>query len=353
MDSALEKVRLTQYSHGGGCGCKLGPAELERILAGIPRYPDGRLLVGLETGDDAAVQQITDDVALVHTLDFFMPIVDDAFDFGRIAAANALSDVWAMGGEPIHALGILGFPRDVLPLEVAERIVLGAAETCREAGIQIVGGHSIDDKEPKFGLAVAGTVHPARIWRNSTGRVGDLLVLTKAIGTGTLTTAMKKGELDPELAAGVVRSMTFLNRVPARAGRSAGVTAATDVTGFSLLGHTHEMCRGAGLGAELWWESVPLLPGARDCVERGIAPGATRRNLAHYEPSIRWDPDIGDHARMLLADPQTSGGLLFAVDPERAEALVGALTLEGALAAAVVGRLVHGRTLHVRPRPEG
>ncbi len=347
----MEPIRLTQFSHGGGCGCKLGPADLQQVVAGVPRWVDPKLLVGLETSDDAAVIELTPEIAVIHTTDFFMPIVDDPFDFGRIAAANALSDVYAMGGEPLSALALLGFPRDRIPLEAAAEIVRGGGEVCREAGIQITGGHSIDDAEPKFGLAVMGTVHPRQIWKNSNARPGDVLVLTKPIGIGALSSALKKGDIDPAHAKGVVRTMTFLNRAPARAGRRIGVQACTDVTGFSLLGHLLGMARGAGIGAELWFDRVPVLPGARETIAKGIGPGGTRRNLEHYGPEITWDGPFDDNDKKLLGDPQTSGGLLFAVAPDRERALTAALEEEGALAHAVVGRFVRTPGLRVTAAP--
>jgi selenide,water dikinase len=332
-------VRLTQYSHGGGCGCKLGPADLRAVVSRLPRAAHPDLLVGVETGDDAAAWRVAPDVAVLQTLDFFMPVVDDPYDFGRIAATNAISDIYAMGGTPTMALAIVGMPVKKLPPGVMAVILEGGAAACAAAGIHIVGGHSIDDEEPKFGLSVTGVVHPDRIWRNCTGREGDLLVLTKPIGVGTLASSVKNGRITPERYAQLIRVTTFLNRVPAEAAREVGVTAATDVTGFSLLGHTHEMAVGAGLAAELWLDRVPVIPGARESLSEGTVPGATGRNLAHYGADAVWDDGVTELDRTLLADPQTSGGLLFAVAPEHVDALVAALHDRGALAAAVVGRL--------------
>lgn len=306
--------------------------------------------MGLETGDDAAVIQVGEDLAVVHTIDFFMPIVDNPRDFGRIAAANSLSDVYAMGGRPLSALAVLGLPINKLGPEVGAEILAGGGEICREAGIQIVGGHSIDDTEPKFGLAVMGLIQPSRILRNSGGRAGDLLVLTKALGVGSLTTALKRGALPDEHLPGLLRSMTTLNAAAAKAAQRVGVHAATDVTGFGLLGHLWGMVAGAGLGAEIWVDSLPVLPGAREALAQGIAPGATRRNLDHYAEHTDWDASLSEAERKLVADPQTSGGLLLAVPPERAEALVAALVEEGAPVAAVVGRLMRGARIQVRAR---
>ncbi len=336
----MDPVRLTTYSHGGGCGCKLGPADLRAVVSRLPRPVHPNLLVGIETGDDAAVWRVAPDVAVVQTLDFFMPVVDDPYDFGRIAATNAISDVYAMGGTPTLALAIVGFPVKTLPPEVMSVILEGGARACADAGISIVGGHSIDDTEPKFGLSVTGVVHPDRIWKNCTGRAGDFLVLTKPIGVGTLASSVKNGRITPERYAELVRVTTFLNRVPAEAAHAVGVTAATDVTGFSLLGHTHEMAVGAGLAAELWMDAVPVIPGARDSLGEGTIPGATGRNLAHYGADTAWDESLDALDRQLLADPQTSGGLLFAVEPSRVDALVAELRARGALAASVVGRLL-------------
>lgn len=306
------------------------------------------MLVGLETGDDAAVIQVSEDLAVIHTLDFFMPIVDNPREFGRVAAANSLSDVYAMGGRPISALAILGLPISKLGPEVGAEIMAGGGEICREAGVQIIGGHSIDDTEPKFGLAVMGVIHPGRILRNAGGRAGDLLVLTKALGVGSMTTALKRGGLDEVYRPALMASMTTLNAAASRAAQRVGVHAATDVTGFGLQGHLWGMLAGAGLGAEIWMDRLPTLPGARELLAQGVAPGATRRNLEHYAPHTDWDPALSESDRKLVADPQTSGGLLLAVPPERAEALVAALVEEGAPCAAVVGRMNDSRRLSVR-----
>ncbi len=320
----------------------MGPGDLRTIVAGLPKSADSRLIVGLESGDDAAAIRLSADLALVHTLDFFMPIVDDPYTFGRIAAANAISDVYAMGAQPLLALAILGLPRGKLGPEVGAAIMAGGAERCARAGIEIAGGHTIDDTEPKFGLAVTGTVHPDAILRNDTGRAGDLLVLTKPIGVGALAQAIKKGVADPVQAERAVETMCTLNDVPAAVGRQVGVRAATDVTGFSLLGHVAEMGSGAGVGVELWLDGVPVLPGAVDLIAQGIHPGATRRNLDYFGVGITWGEGITTEDQKLLADPQTSGGLLFAVDPAQVDAFQAALNERGSLAAAVVGRLVEG-----------
>lgn len=313
----------------------------------LPRHANPNILVGLETGDDGAVVRLSDDLAVIQTVDFFMPIVDDPFDFGRIAAANSLSDVYAMGGEPVSALAILGLPMAKLGAAVGARILEGGAAVCAEAGIQIVGGHSIDDEEPKFGLSVTGRVHPGRIWRNSTGRAGDALVLTKPIGSGTVTTAIKKGSVSESVAAVAIDTMAALNRAAAEAAAAIGITAATDVTGFSLLGHAMEMADGAKLGLDLSMSAVPVLEGANDTLAAGIAPGATDRNLAHFGARVEWASGVTRVQQQLLGDPQTSGGLLLAVAPDNEEALLRALRDRGTHAAAVVGRLSEQRGVRV------
>ena len=292
--------------------------------------------------------RLSDEIAIIQTVDFFMPVVDDPTDFGRIAAANALSDVYAMGGEPVCALAVLGLPIKKLPAEVGAAIMAGGGEVCQTAGVQIVGGHSIDDTEPKFGLSVTGRVHPDKLWRNSTGRAGDLLVLTKPLGTGTLTTAIKRGALSKAQAEATIAVMVELNASAATAGRQVGISAATDVTGFSLLGHSLEMARGAGLGLTLFVDSLPEIPGAREMLEAGIAPGATGRNLAHFGGDVDWAEDVSDIDRQLIGDPQTSGGLLLAVAPAKLAALQAALGEHGALAAAVVGELTADPATRVR-----
>jgi selenide,water dikinase len=325
----------------------VGPADLQKIVSVLPRTGDPAVLVGLETGDDGAVVRLAPDLAVIQTLDFFMPIVDDPYDFGRIAAANSLSDVYAMGGIPVSALAILGLPLAKLGPEVGARILEGGAAVCTKAGIQIVGGHSIDDAEPKFGLSVTGRVHPDQVWRNSTAQVGDLLVLSKPLGTGTLTTGIKKGVVEASVANAAIEVMSALNAGAAEAARSVGVHAATDVTGFALLGHAIEMVDGAGLGLELFIDALPVLDGAWSTLTEGIAPGATRRNLEYFGARVSWEEDVSVHERQMLGDPQTSGGLLFAVAPEKASALVAAMEKVGASAAAIVGRVMAGRDIRV------
>ena len=304
--------RLTQYATGGGCACKVPPGELERVLAGLPGgragSPDASdLLVGVEHGDDAAVVRLDSERALVTTADFFTPVVDDLRDWGRIAAANAMSDVWAMGGEPLVAVNLLGWPREALPFELAAEVLAGGAEVAAEAGCHLAGGHSIDDPEPKYGLAVTGTAHPDRLLRNDAGVAGLPLTLTKPLGLGILNNRHKAtGQVFPEAVA----TMTGLNRDASRAAVASGIRCATDVTGFGLLGHLFKLCRASGLDAELEADAVPYLAGARESLAEGFVPGGSRRNLDWVRPHL--DTTVSEDELVLLADAQTSGGLLVA-----------------------------------------
>jgi selenide,water dikinase len=304
-------IRLTQYSHGAGCGCKISPKVLEVILAGSgAQNLDPKLWVGNASRDDAAVYAIDEERGVVSTTDFFMPIVDDPFDFGRIAATNAISDIYAMGGDPLMAIAILGWPVNLLPPEVAREVIRGGRAVCDAAGISLAGGHSIDAPEPIFGLAVTGLVDKRHMKRNDTAQVGDRLYLTKPLGIGILTTAEKKSKLRDE-DVGVARDwMCTLNKPGSRFGKLAGVTAMTDVTGFGLLGHLVEMADGAQLTARLEYAAVPRLPGIEHYLEQGCVPGGTLRNFDSYGDRIA---PLGDAQRDLLCDPQTSGGLLVAV----------------------------------------
>jgi selenide,water dikinase len=301
---------------------------------------DPAVLVGIATNDDAAVYRLGDQ-ALVATVDVFTPVVDDPFDFGRIAAANSLSDVYAMGARPLFALSIIGFPVKKLPLEVMSRILAGGAAVCAAAGIAVVGGHSIDDAEPKYGLSVVGVVDPARVVRNSTGRAGDVLVLTKPIGTGVISQAVKAGRAPAEALAAAVESMARLNREACEAMVEVGPSAATDVTGFGLLGHLHELAHGSGVAARIEAAAVPLLPSARALAEAGVLPGGTRRNAEYFGRWVRFADTVDAPARLLLADAQTSGGLLVALPTDRAPALLDALAARGVTGSAI-GALVEG-----------
>jgi selenide, water dikinase len=316
---APESVRLTTLSHGAGCACKIGAAEIAPLIAALPRPEDPALLVGTETADDAAVYRLTDELAIVQSADFFTPIVDDPYDFGRVAAANALSDVYAMGAEPVLALNLVAFSLPDLGPEVLSEILRGGADVVRAAGASLAGGHSIDDPEPKYGLAVTGIVHPERMLTNATGRAGDLLFLTKPLGGGLVTTAAKRGLADPALIARVIETMVELNADAARAAVEARAHAMTDVTGFGLLGHLHELCEASGVAAEIEAGTVPAIEGALDLAseERCIA-GGSRRNGAYAEAFTAWDDDVAPERRVLLYDAMTSGGLLIAIPPEKA-----------------------------------
>ncbi|WP_304171371.1 selenide, water dikinase SelD [Phenylobacterium aquaticum] len=338
-----DPVRLTSLAHGGGCGCKLSPAVLREILAKVPQaavFPN--LMVGTETSDDAAVWRLNDQQALVATTDFFMPVVDDPYDFGRIAATNALSDVYAMGAQPIFALAIVGMPVDKLPVETIQQILAGGAAVCAAAGVPIAGGHSIDSVEPIYGLVALGLVHPDKVLTNRTGRAGDVLILTKALGVGVLSAGFKQQRLAPGGYEALIASTTQLNTIGARLGDMAGVHAVTDVTGFGLLGHTLELCRGANLAAEIRAEAPAVLAGVEALAQAGVRTGAATRNWASYGDAVRLPGDLADWRKDLLCDPQTSGGLLIAVDPAQAEAVLATVREAGFGASRVVGALKAG-----------
>ncbi|AIU72695.1 hypothetical protein AT03_10065 [Hafnia alvei FB1] len=307
-------IRLTQYSHGAGCGCKISPKVLETILhSEHAKFVDPNLLVGNETRDDAAVYDIGDGVGIISTTDFFMPIVDDPFDFGRIAATNAISDIYAMGGKPIMAIAILGWPVDKLAPEIAQQVIEGGRFVCQQAGISLAGGHSIDAPEPIFGLAVTGMVSTDRVKKNSAAQAGCKLYLTKPLGIGVLTTAEKKSKLRPEHQGVATETMCQLNKPGADFADIAGVTAMTDVTGFGLLGHLSEICQGSGLQATVWFDQIPKLPDVESYINEGCVPGGTGRNFESYGHLVG---EMTDMQRKLLCDPQTSGGLLLAVLPD-------------------------------------
>jgi selenide,water dikinase len=310
-------TKLTALSHGAGCACKLPPGTVHALLGELAAAPEGRVLVGNDSADDAAVYALDDERAIVATADFFTPIVDDPRDFGRVAAANALSDVYAMGGEPLFALNLVGWPLEALGPEVLTEVLHGGAEIAAEASVPIVGGHSIDDAEPKYGLAVTGMVHPQRILRNSTANAGHDLYLTKPIGTGVVTTATKRGLARAEITAAAVEVMTALNREASLTARAAGVSAATDVTGFGLLGHLHELASASGVSARVDAAAVPVIAGVLELLDEGdaVIAGGTRRNRAWVEPSVRWAEAVDEQRRWLLCDAVTSGGLLVAAPP--------------------------------------
>jgi cysteine desulfurase NifS/selenium donor protein len=334
-----EKVKLTRFTHGLGCACKLRPQVLEEILRKLPVPSDERIIVGSETADDAAVFRIDDKTAIVQTVDFFTPILDDPFQFGAVAAANSLSDIYAMGARPLFALNIVGFPSNRLPVSVLEEILQGAQSKAEEAGISIIGGHTVDDTEPKYGMAVTGVISPEAVLTNSAAAPGDVLVLTKPIGTGVLSTALKQGMLDPGQARELFETMSALNRAASEAMRDASANACTDVTGFGLLGHLLEMLTASGVSAELHSDSVPLLPGAFDLAASGVVPGGTADNADHTASRVDYAQRISRTQRMILNDAQTSGGLLIAVGKQKAPDLLGALAKTGVKESAVIGKI--------------
>ncbi len=311
---------------------------MDRILKTLPAVTDPRVLVGTE--DDAGVYQVADDMALVQTVDFFTPIVDDPYDFGAIAAANALSDIYAMGARPLTALNLVAFPKDG-PLEVLGEIMRGGAEKTREAGVSIIGGHSIDDKEPKYGLTVTGIVHPGRIARKAGAAVGDLLVLTKPLGTGIISSAIKAGRAPAETIAAATKNMKTLNRYASDAMVAVGVRGATDITGFGLLGHLHEMLHRSCASGRLKLSAVPLIPGVRELAKLGV-PGGTRSNLQYVSDKMSWSGGITEEEKLILADAQTSGGLLIAIRPERLDALLTELAAREVGTRAVIGEVIEG-----------
>jgi selenide,water dikinase len=336
-------IRLTALAHGGGCGCKLAPSVLQQLLADMPAaQPYRQLLVGVETGDDAAVWQLDDGGCVIATTDFFMPMVDDPHDFGRIAATNALSDVYAMGGKPIMALAILGMPVGKIPTEMVRAILKGGVQTCAEAGIPVAGGHSIDCPEPVYGLAVIGTCRKEDIRRNADARPGDALILTKALGVGIYSAAFRKDALSPGAYAEMIGSMTLINRIGAELAKDGAVHAVTDVTGFGLLGHTLEMARGAGLALTVRAGDLAFLAEAEQLAQQGFVTGASGRNWASYGDSVVLPAGFPQWRRELLTDPQTSGGLLVACAPERAEAILATIVAAGHPHARIVGHVEAG-----------
>jgi selenide,water dikinase len=330
-------VPLTSLSHGAGCGCKLPAASLRGILSGLPQVTDPRVLVAMDGADDAAVVQLSESVAIVQTADFFTPIVDDPYTFGRIAATNALSDVYAMGGRPVSALNLVAFPLETLGASVLGEILRGGAEAVAAAGASVVGGHSIDDPEPKYGLAVVGVVDPSAVLTNAGGRVGDVLVLTKPLGAGVVATALKRGLASDDVVARAVEVMTTLNDVAATQALEAGASALTDVTGFGLLGHVHELAAASGVAAEIDAEAIPAIDGVLSLLEDDrVVAGGSRRNRADAESFTSWGASVAEPLRRLACDAMTSGGLLAAVPPGAA--------IDGW----VVGRLVSGAAGSIR-----
>jgi selenide, water dikinase len=341
--NAPERIRLTEFSHGGGCGCKIAPAVLSEILANSPVSHFRNLMVGTETADDAAVYRLNDSQALVATTDFFTPIVDDPHDFGRIAATNAISDVYAMGGRPIFALALVGMPLEKLPVSVIRRILEGGESVCAAAGIPVAGGHSIDTLEPIYGLVALGLVHPDKIKRNSSAKAGDVLILGKPLGIGILSAALKKGKLSAAGYAQMLDWTTRLNTPGQALAEMPAVHAMTDVTGFGLAGHLLEMCRGSGLFAEVSFQDLPIIEEAKTLVQQGVATGASERNWTGYGREVALPAGFPDWKRKLIADPQTSGGLLVACTQDSVQSVL--KVFEGT--AAVIGRLTTGVGLRV------
>ncbi|MEN6585661.1 MAG: selenide, water dikinase SelD [Sulfuricella sp.] len=339
----MSTIKLTEFSHGGGCGCKIAPAMLHEILANMPGrliHPD--LMVGTETGDDAAVYRLNENQAIVATTDFFMPIVDDPVDFGRIAATNALSDIYAMGAQPIMALAIVGMPIGKLSTQVIHDILLGGESVCAAAGIPIAGGHSIDSPEPIYGLVALGVVHPDKVKRNIGAQDGDVLILGKGLGIGIMSAALKKGELSQEGYRQMLESTTQLNTPGSVLAHMHGVHALTDVTGFALLGHLLEICRGSQMGAELEFDELPILPAALELARKGYAPGASGRNWASYGHEVDLPDGMEEWQKNLLCDPQTSGGLMVACAPEVVDDVLDLFRQQGFGYAREIGRMVAG-----------
>ncbi len=340
------EIRLTSFSHGGGCGCKIAPGVLAEILKNSQGFPVPKeLLVGIDTADDAAVYKLNDEQALIATTDFFMPIVDDPYDFGRIAATNAISDVYAMGGTPIMALAILGMPIDKLPVEVIGKIIQGGEAICAEAGIPVAGGHTIDSVEPIYGLVVMGLVHPSKIKRNADAKAGDKLILGKPLGVGVLSAALKKNALDAAGYKMMIANTTKLNKPGRALADMAGVHALTDVTGFGLLGHLLELARGASLTATLAMPQIPLLPGVAALAEQGFITGASKRNWAAYGHDVDLAASVTQVQQALLTDPQTAGGLLVSCAPDAVDSVLTLFRESGFAEAAVIGEMSKGRAL--------
>lgn len=336
-------IKLTSFSHGGGCGCKIAPGVLADILKNSSGFPVPKeLMVGIETSDDAAVYKLNDEQALIATTDFFMPIVDDPYDFGRIAATNAISDVYAMGGTPIMALALVGMPINQLPLDTIGQIIKGGESICAEAGIPIAGGHTIDSVEPIYGLVVLGLVHPSKVKRNADAKAGDKLILGKPLGVGILSAALKKNVLDDAGYAAMIANTTKLNKPGMALSRLDGVHALTDVTGFGLLGHLLELARGANLTATLQMPTIPLLPGVLQLAEQGCVTGASGRNWDAYGHDVTLATGVSAVEKALLSDPQTSGGLLVACDPAAVDEVLALFQREGFAHAAVIGEMSPG-----------
>jgi len=345
-----DRVQLTRFTHGLGCACKIEPRKLEEILKKLPPTLDPNILVGTDTSDDASIYKINDEMAIVQSLDFFTPIVDDPYDFGAIAAANALSDIYAMGASPLFAQNIVGFPEHVLPMPVLEEILRGASDKAREAGIDIIGGHTIEDPEPKYGMVVTGVIHPDKILKNVNAKPGDQLILTKAIGTGILSTALKRGLIDNSILEELTETMSSLNKTAAEIMKHFKVNACTDITGFGLLGHLLEMSKGSKFSFKLHYNEIPTLTKARELAASGIVPGGSLENLEHVKSNVEFN-DIPDFMKHLLADAQTSGGLLIAVQNDQADELLKELKSAGISNASLIGEVLETGTGKVEVYP--
>ncbi|KKB40341.1 selenide, water dikinase SelD [Bacillus thermotolerans] len=340
-------IKLTSLSSKGGCGCKIGPADLAQVLRDLPpAAPNPNLLVGLDTSDDAGVYRLTDELAMVQTVDFFTPIVDDPYSFGQVAAANAISDIYAMGGTPLTALNIVAFPISTLDKQILTDILRGAGDKLKEAGVTLVGGHSIDDKEPKFGLAVTGTVHPDKVRTNAGAKPGDKLLLTKPIGVGISTTAIKRDLLTEEEIERVTQVMATLNKTASEIMAPYNVHACTDVTGFGLLGHASEMAKGSRTGLTVYHDQVPMLPRVRELAETGAVPGGTKNNFAHLQGDVTFPEAMDQIDQWILCDAVTSGGLLIAVAGEEADDLLANLQKAG-VQAAIIGEVTEENPGHI------
>ncbi len=339
-DTGFDSIKLTHFTHGLGCACKLRPQALERVLSGLPVPHDPQVLIGFGTSDDAAVYKLQDDLAVVQTVDFFTPIVDDPYHFGAIAAANAFSDVYAMGGKPVFALNIVGFPSNRLPMEVLREILRGAQDKAEEAGVSIIGGHTVDDTEPKFGMAVTGTIHPQRILTNANAKPGDVLILTKPIGLGILATALKRGLAEERAVEKAIGIMSTLNRKAAEVLAGFNVNACTDVTGFGLLGHLKEMIKASGVNAEIHAAKVPVIDGAADFIVANVIPGGTLNNLDFVSDCVEWTKEVPRTLQILLCDAQTSGGLLISVPTNEGTRLEQALRANGVADACIIGQVI-------------
>ncbi|MFZ5516663.1 MAG: selenide, water dikinase SelD [Candidatus Zhuqueibacterota bacterium] len=337
--SVGKEIKLTHFTHGLGCACKLRPQNLEEVLSSFAAITDPNVLVGINTSDDAAVYRLSDSLAIVQTVDFFTPIVDDPYHFGAIAATNSLSDIYAMGGRPIFALNIVGFPEKRLPMQVLKQILQGAADKAHEAGIEILGGHTVEDSEPKFGLTVTGTIHPQKVWTNAGAQPGDALILTKPIGLGIITTGIKRGLVNEDIEALAIHIMSRLNKDAAQVGKNYTIHACTDVTGFGLLGHLKEMTAGSKVNATIYVESVPFIPEARELAAADVIPGGTRANMEYVAPYVRWGDAVSEIDRVLLCDAQTSGGLILAVPQNEEDALLADLVQRGLTDTQIIGEM--------------